>query len=338
MFDPLQPPARRNAASAVTTGVCCVEFGRLEEQTILMVRSLRAFGGALADMPVIAVIGRSGAALRASTRRELDRLGVRIVRAAAGTNPASWLNYGNKAAAVVTAEALADTDQITWLDSDMVFMGDPAGIVLADGEDLAIAPIDNPPAVYPDDNAHAGYWRRVCSLLGTSFDDVPWVDFNGKTFRLNCNSGVFTWRRGTGFAERYNLAFARLLDSRLAQKTGEFFTIDQVILTPLAQGLTWKMITMQDHAFSPSAFFAYGTAPALDGVRILHYSTAFDGPFRSDIERRITDANPAFSQWLKAQRIESDQASWGARALAKSLKTYRGLRYRAFARLVDRVD
>lgn len=127
-------------SASPTTGVCCVEYGRLEEQTVLMVRSLRAFGGSLAHMPVIAVIGRRGAPLRPETTAELKRLGVRIVRADRGSNPASWFNYGNKAAAVVTADSLAQTDQVTWLDSDMVFMGEPTSIVLERGEELAVAP------------------------------------------------------------------------------------------------------------------------------------------------------------------------------------------------------
>jgi hypothetical protein len=327
-----------SAAHPITTGVCCVEFGRLERQTILMVRSLRAFGGMLSEIPVIAVVGRPGVALRASTIRELHKLGVRIVRADRGTNPATWLNYGNKAAAVMTADKLAETEQVTWFDSDMVFMGEPTGIVLAGNEDLAIAPIDNPPAVYTDDDAHVGYWRRVCSLFDVDFENVPWVSFNGRTFKLNCNSGVFTWRRKSGFASRYNAAFARLLNSRLAQKTGEFFTIDQVILTPLANSTIWKTITLQDHSFSPSAFFEYGTAPSLEGVRILHYSTAFDGPFRLEIERRIAKANPEFHRWLVSQQFEDDVISWRARAVAKALKVYRGMRYRVFAKLVEKID
>jgi len=327
-----------STAHPMTTGVCCVEFGRLEQQTILMVRSLRAFGGTLSGIPVIAVVGRPGVALRSSTIQELHKLGVRIVRADRGTNPATWLNYGNKAAAVLMANKLAETDQVTWLDSDMVFMGEPTGIVLTGEEDLAVAPIDNPPAVYTDDDAHAGYWRKVCSLFEVKFEDVPWVEFNGRKLKLNCNSGVFTWRRSSNFAYRYNAAFARLLHSRIAQKSGEFFTIDQVILTPLAIDLNWKVISPEDHSFSPSAFFEYGTAPSLEGVRLLHYSTAFNGPFRSEIERRIAHANPDFHQWLMSQQFQDDVIRWRDRALANTLRVFRGMRYRAFARLVEKVD
>src|ERR1043165_4311671 len=107
------------------TAVCCVEFGRLEEQTILMVRSLREFGGAFASIPVLAVIGRRGAPLRKATIEEFRRLGVRVVKSKAADNPATWLNYANKVAAVATAEALAETSQITWFDSDIFVLQEP---------------------------------------------------------------------------------------------------------------------------------------------------------------------------------------------------------------------
>ena len=302
-----------------------------------MVQSLREFGGSLSQIPVIAVIGRFGAPLRRATVNELKRLNVQIMQAEPESNPARWFNYGNKAAAVVTAEKHANTEQIIWLDSDMVFLGEPKSIVLSQGENLALAPIDTPPAVHPDDGTHVAYWNKVCSLEGVDFKDVPWVDFKGVRFKLNCNSGIFTWRRGSGFAGRYHAAFCKLLNSRIAQSTGEFFTVDQVILTPLAQTFKWKIILEKDHAFSPGDFFRLGNAPDLSGVKLLHYSTAFKGPYKQEIMRRILNANPDFFCWLSEQTFEPGKSSTLNSVLALSLRVIRGLRYRAFERKLEKV-
>lgn len=318
------------------SAVCCVEFGRLEAETVLMVQSLRKFGGALSQIPVMAVVGRFGAPLRRATVDELERLNVQIMRAEPGSNPATWFNYGNKGAAVVTAEKHATTEQIMWLDSDMVFLGEPKSIVLNEGEGLAIAPIDTPPAVLLNDDTHVSYWDKVCSLEGVDFKDVPWVDFKGLRFKLNCNSGIFTWRRGSGFAEQYHSAFCKLLNSRVAQSTGEFFTVDQVILTPLSQKFKSKIIEEKDHAFSPSDFFQFGNAPDLTGVKLLHYSTAFRGPYREEIMRRILNANPDFYEWLAEHTFELGKSSKVSAGLALSLRVLRGFKYRAFERKLKR--
>ena len=37
------------------TFICCVESGFLESQTVLMIESLRRYGGAYKDLPIIAM-------------------------------------------------------------------------------------------------------------------------------------------------------------------------------------------------------------------------------------------------------------------------------------------
>lgn len=315
-------------AQANTTGVCCVEFGRLEEQTVLMVRSLRAFGGSLAHIPVIAVVGRLGAPLRHRTVQELELLGVKLVRAASWTNPAPWFNYSNKAAAVITADRIAKTNQVTWLDSDMLFISEPETITLRSGEDLCAPLIHTPPVVSPDDRRHVEYWRAVCSLFDVDFDELPWVTWRDRQIKPNFNSGVFTWRRASGFAEKYHSAFSKLLRSRLAQHSGEFFTIDQIILTPLTQGLRWRGIDQSDHAFSPTDLILNGTAPALAGVTLLHYSTALTGSESDEMKRRIREAAPQFFRWLELQHFDAGPTRASTYAVATMLRLVRGMRYR----------
>ena len=67
--------------------------------------------------------------------------------------------------------------------------------------------------------------------------------------KLSFNSAVFTWRRGSGFAELYADGVKRLLKGRIAQRSGEFFTVDQVVLTPLiaANRLRWRNLSRDDH-------------------------------------------------------------------------------------------
>jgi hypothetical protein len=321
-----------------TTAVCCVEFGRLEEQTVLMVRSLRAFGGAFADIQVLAVIGRRGPPLRSATLEEFARLGVKVVKAEAADNPATWLNYANKIAAVATADALAETSQISWFDSDMFVLREPSAIQLEDGEDLAAQCHHLPPAVLEGDATHVAYWTRVCALFGVDFADVPWTRAADHLPRqkLNFTSGLFTWRRGSGFARRYWDAVRRLLDARIAQATGEFFTADQVVLTPLIvrDGIRWKSLGVADHSIVLGPFLEAGGSdvPPFDQARILHYSNSFAEPYRPLLEERLRAEVPEFWNWLQRQQLDLGQSSPLNRAYAALLRAGRGLRYRTYAR------
>lgn len=320
------------------TVVCCVEFGRLEEQTVLMVRSLRTFGGALAKVPVLAVIGRTGAPLRKKTLEELQRLDVSVVRARAPDNPAPWLNYANKIAAVLTADAVARTSQISWFDSDMFVLREPNGIVLGEGEDLAAQCHHLPPAVLEGEMAHIGYWTALCALFGVNFEDVPWTRAADHLPRQKWNftSGLFTWRRGSGFARNYSDAVRKVLGARIAQASGEFFTVDQVVLTPLIiRGrLRWKSLSVADHSIVLGPFLLPGSddAPNLGQARVVHYSNAFAPPFRPLMEERLRRQVPAFWAWLQDQKLDLGNAPLISRGFAQLLKVARGLRYRGYAR------
>jgi hypothetical protein len=335
--------AGTRGSAADLTVVCCIEFGRLEEQTVLMVRSLRAFGGAFAGVPVIAVIGRFGAPLRRGTRAELERLGVRIVRARQSDNPATWLNYANKIAAVRLADRVAETSQIAWFDSDMFVLQEPGGIQLADNEDIAAQCHHLPPAVLEGDSAHVQYWSRVCALYGVDFADVPWTqaaDHLPKQ-KLNFTSGLFTWRRGSRFAERYWESVRQLLDARIAQSSGEFFTADQVVFTPLIvrDQLRWKSLGIADHSIVLGPFLSSGKrdVPDLSAARVLHYSNALSAPFRPLMVQLLAREVPDFHRWLERQEQDLDlgPAPMSSRGLAAVLRAARGLRYQLYARSTE---
>lgn len=324
--------------------VCCVEFGRLEEQTVLMVRSLRAFGGAFANAPVFAVVGRSGAPLRRQTREELARLRVSVLHADRSDNPAPWLNYANKIAAVLTAERLAETPQIAWLDSDIFFLAEPAGLRLQDSEDLAIRSHFLPPAVLQGDDRHVDYWTRICNLFGVDFDDVPWIEGTEGYPRqkISCNSGVFTWRRGSGFAQRYADGVRRILSARIAQRSGEFFTVDQVVFTPLIvrDDVPWRNLSVSDHTLSMSGFLTRSSSnsPSLSEARLLHYSNSFAPESRELMQWKLQREVPGFWTWLQEQRLDLGPAHRFSRAVAGVLRALRGLHYRVYARSTVRAD
>jgi hypothetical protein len=101
----------RAAAAPSITVVCCVESGPLETSTVMMVQSLRRWGGRFADIPVIAVTPRFGPPLMRSTRQRFDELSVQHLRRRL-SRKFGWYSFLNKPLALVGAEPMVKTDLI----------------------------------------------------------------------------------------------------------------------------------------------------------------------------------------------------------------------------------
>ena len=320
--------------------VCCIEHGRLEAQTLTMVRSLRQFGGALASAPVIAVIGRTGARLRPDTLRELADLEVELVHAK-HHNPAPWFNYANKIVAVQIADELATTEQVAWLDSDILVADDLSGLVLAPQESFAARAEWLPPAVFENDPSsaeHLPYWRQLCELLGTRVEALPWLQLGHNERRVlgYFNSGVLVWRRGCGFAPAYREAFCTLLQSRLAQKGNVFFTADQVILAPviIRQGLPWRHLERQHHHMIFQGFIdGPNPSPPMCDAAIIHYSRSMSWPHRPRFIARLTRERPVLAAFLREEesRTQLPAPRLVDVAMATALRWLRGAQWRRYA-------
>lgn len=182
------------------------------------------------------------------------------------------------------------------------------------------------------------------NLFGLALGDVEWIDGVGgfPAQQLNFTSGLFAWRRGSGFASAYRDAFVKLLASRIAQRSGEFFTADQVVLTPIVtkNRMAWRNLSVEDHSIVLGEFLAQRSAllPDFGKARILHYSNAFAAPFRALMEERLRRQVPKFAKWLSDQPLCLGAVPARARLRKRMYATARGLRYRAFARNVIRAS
>jgi hypothetical protein len=122
-------PFKEQSPSSQITFVSCIEHGRLEDETVLMLETLRPNGGELANARALVVEGRRGAPLANSTKKTLSRLNAELIYDRT-INPAPWFNYSNKLVACTLAQRLATTPLVAWLDSDVLIAGEPVGLLL----------------------------------------------------------------------------------------------------------------------------------------------------------------------------------------------------------------
>lgn len=313
--------------------VACIEAGELEQKTIRMVESLRRFGGRFANLEVVAVKPRFGPRLAAETRTALDDLGVRHLRTRPDTSYV-WQHYINKALAVQAAEREVDAEQILWIDSDMIFLREPNDLELTPDLDfVASAPDTGLIGSHGADDPQDAYWSRCAGLIGREVDELPWLSTgDGHRIRFYWNSGLYVYRRSTGFGGEFTADFERSLDDRIARSHDQVHHTDQVVLglTVLRLGLRWRAIPDTNNfpvlSFLPENFDPVKVEP----VDVLHYHDSMAPDLWPSLLRTLEPAHPGVHDWLAELGPIEDPASRGARAFREGLRIKRGLSRRLY--------
>lgn len=281
----------------------CVEEGRLETEAILLVESLRAWGGACADSPVYAFAPRAGHVPGPETIQRLESLGATVVTDALVGRFADNPTY-NKVTVSAWAERELDHDTLVFTDTDSVFLGDP--VELAEGDwDAAMRPVDRRIAGSRGKGKNEPYWQRMYTAIGVKSE--PFVDtaVGGNRVRAYWNSGLVGVRRSAGLFNAWENALIKLHDEDLVFQRWPHF-MDQ---------LSWAAVTADHHdrvrILSPSynyplrhrgAVEPEGTTYDLDDLIHIHYRLWFHMP--DALERVHPPFDPAGERykWL-AERL-----------------------------------
>lgn len=219
----LESSPGRGGAAAVepsATFVVCIENNETCGQALLLIESLRAFGGRFSSCPVLAVAPRAGLGVDAATRARLDELAATYHEEALNT---VCPEYGSAnrvyAAAWAARHSLAET--LFVLDSDTLFLGEPG--LPEPGCDLAVRPVDvkGPTSEGPGDPFES-YWAAMCGLAGMPIDALPFVEtvLDRRRVRASYNGGYAVVRRASGILERAAELFTRSVRAGLRPYKG----------------------------------------------------------------------------------------------------------------------
>jgi len=195
--------------------VLCIERNATRDQALLLIESLRTFGGAHRHAPVWAVAPRPGLGVDGPTR---DRLAALAVHYAELPLNLVCREYGSAnrvyAAAWVAGQTSATT--LVVLDSDTLVLDEPE--LLGPSADVAVRPVDVKGVTTsgPDDPLET-YWTALCNLEGASIDDLPFVEttVDRQRVRASYNGGYVTVRRATGILEATARLFTRSVEANL---------------------------------------------------------------------------------------------------------------------------
>ena len=288
-----------------TTIYTCIESGRLEPEVVLMVRTLRAFGGRFAQCPVLAIQPRAGPSIAGSTLRELNKLQVTYIKRPL-RHRFDWLGFANKPWTAVIADEMAKTRHLTWLDADVLVVREPSALDAPEfdtQEVLACVEELGPVSTGPGDRFEP-FWQALADGAGLT-EGVPFISAgpSGKRIRLQFNSGVFRFHRGSGFAQRYLELFEKLYALRVMPKDDPtMFLHEQIIFSIAAASWRGGFTALDPHYnFHAEPMYEALYPPAhYDRAVLLHWhgSLRMDD-FRDTFVQRLQASLPAVASLVQ---------------------------------------
>lgn len=171
--------------------------GRSASQALLLARSIRAFGGALADMPVWAFVPNETDQLAKSIRAELQALGVVLVPFALDPLAANFPFAGKVYAAAEAERQACDRSAVlAWMDTGSMVIQEPAALCLERDITFGYRPVDHTLIGSPYEDPPDDFWRLVYRRCGVPeerlFPMTTSVDL--KQIRPYFNAGMLVVR------------------------------------------------------------------------------------------------------------------------------------------------
>ncbi len=163
-------------------------------QAILLARSLRRFGGALAANPIRVLVPESAGPIHAAGAAALEALDVTVSRFPIDPE-LKGIAFGTKVSAAAHAERSASGELLCWLDSDTLVLREPATFVLPPPISLGSRPVHHrligiPWGVEPD-----RFWSAVFDLVGVpDAPRDPMTTHVGEQIRPYLTAGCFVVR------------------------------------------------------------------------------------------------------------------------------------------------
>lgn len=259
--------------------VICTERGLLERKSVMLVKSLRAFGGRLADARVLSYSPREGRHPAPRTLRWFHDAGVQAVLEPLNTE---WPEYGfgNKVVACAHAEEHASADRLVFLDSDMLILDEPGALLAGDSGAVRLRPVERKIAGSTGSDEHADYWHALFDFAGIDEPLRVETTVGGEEIYGYWNAGIVSAPTAAGFFRRWEQTLRALFEEERIHPMGRDF-MDQIALalTVQSHGAGVEELPPGYNVPVGASARAVGGANGLgdpDDIVIAHYHRMFD--------------------------------------------------------------
>lgn len=222
--------------------LCCIESGFLEEQVLLLAKSLRMFGGLLSQSNLYAVCPVASRQPSMSTIHALQSLNVEVIIEDLNKRLLNF-PYANKSYALEHISKLANHEILVFLDSDTLFLDEPSRLILASNIDFAARPVDiRGICASPFDCVFLQYWQQLCELAEITIDDLPIIETSMDQTKIfaNYNGGLLVFRRSLEVGRLWRKLLETSWDRGITPKPDNFWGSGQSTLAVAVHALRMR--------------------------------------------------------------------------------------------------
>ena len=216
--------------------IICTEKGYLENTSKLLIASLRTFGGALKDTPVVSYQPRKGYEVSADTKKFFRENNVEHIELELNPNFAHY-PLANKPVVCAHREQHSDADILVFLDSDVIIYGEPNEFLMnRSASTVRLRPVDGRNVgAYNSEDSNALYWNTIYKQLRVSNRRyVSSTVFNERILEYY-NSGHIVVNRETGVYSEWLKNFKKVMNSGVRPDLGIFFVEQSVLAATITQ-------------------------------------------------------------------------------------------------------
>jgi putative intracellular protease/amidase len=190
-----------------------------EREVLLLVESLRIFGGKLAESTFLVMMPDRAPEISAVSKAALEGLGAEV-RAFSLDPGFEALPFADKVLAAAAAEVLAlergrANEALVWMDADTMIVREPSELLLPAGAALAFRPVHHRLIGSLAGGVLEPFWERVFSFCGTdpaaAFPITSTID--RQRIRAYFNAGLLAARPGAGLFAGWAAVLRRALGS-----------------------------------------------------------------------------------------------------------------------------
>jgi hypothetical protein len=202
--------------------IICTEPGRLENQSWLLAKSIRQFGGALKDLPIYSFHPRAGEPISSQTLSRFTALNVQHQQVALNTEfPTYYL--ANKPLACAYAEQTLDEEILVFLDSDQVIFQAPLDLNLPEGYNVGLRPeYGKGIGSFGVGDKQDGYWQTVYKLCNVQEERFITTPIGNKKIRAYWNTGMIAVRREAGIFTAWKNNFEKVMRLNICPLQGNY--------------------------------------------------------------------------------------------------------------------
>ena len=168
-----------------------------ETNTLLLVESIRNFGGALAQNPIWCLVPQYGKQLSANFKDRIIKLDVTILPFEIDSDVVRFFFAGDiRAAALAESLAIGQTDLLIWLSSNTIVLQEPTAFVLPHERSLGYRPVHHINIGSPCDEDPDVFWTLIYQYCKVPKDRIfpMQTHVDDLTIRPYFNAGIIVTR------------------------------------------------------------------------------------------------------------------------------------------------